>query len=571
MTIETTNFDQIHCICLVARVCKCYSVFVLLLLLNICVGLVASIPIPCGIPPPMMSGSASLEPYYFRGRRGLGSQARRVAIRCCERHRRHAVARAILHRGAPHPLRHGLRSYCRAALLGSRPSAASPASASHTFSTSGCCGGGCGVACSAAKCPLMGSIPLDASTVHLSAESSQRGSLACQAAKCPLKGTIPPDASTVHLSAGSSLMGSIPPDASMVRPSAENSQMGSVACQAALCPLMGSIPPDVSTVRLSAEISLMGSIFPDASWVRPSAENSQMGSMACQAALCPLMGSIPLEALTVHLSTESSQRGSVACQAAICPLKGSIPPDASTVRLTAGSLLMGSIPPDASMVRSSAESLQMGSVACHAAKCPLMGSIPLDASTVRSSAESFQIGSVACQAAICPLTSSIPSNASTVRLSADTPQISSIPPDASTMRRSAENSQSGSVACHAPKGVTLYGSEALHNEDNSWDKSRARTSQHSRAPPFAHWLDCTTGLSASWMDIISTSGLNISSVFSSVGTESMVSQMLLDHNRTSGAAVLQLRHTCTFEIVQSAREVLRLSSDCSLFGDLCAL
>ena len=50
-----------------------------------------------------------------------------------------------------------------------------------------------------------------------------------------------------------------------------------------------------------------------------------------------------------------------------------------------------------------------------------------------------------------------------------------------------------------------------------------------------------------------------------------VSQMLIDHFNTDGATPYFAYHICSFEISKAARDVLRLTSTCPLFGDLCSL
>ena len=56
-----------------------------------------------------------------------------------------------------------------------------------------------------------------------------------------------------------------------------------------------------------------------------------------------------------------------------------------------------------------------------------------------------------------------------------------------------------------------------------------------------------------------------------MGTEHVAARILLRHSPFSSSPDWRIEHTCTFEIVPSARDVLRLSSKCALFGDLCSL
>ena len=74
---------------------------------------------PCGVPPPVMFDRLMLEPYHFRGRRGTGSEAIRVARR--REYRRCGRMKALL--GVTRPVRHGLIRYSRRALLACLPRA----------------------------------------------------------------------------------------------------------------------------------------------------------------------------------------------------------------------------------------------------------------------------------------------------------------------------------------------------------------------------------------------------------------------------------------------------------------
>ena len=70
-----------------------------------------------------------LEPCFFRDRRGIGSETRRVLERRRFRRTRHAEVR----RGHCHgrPIRHGLRSFSRATLLLARPQYARAETGEH--------------------------------------------------------------------------------------------------------------------------------------------------------------------------------------------------------------------------------------------------------------------------------------------------------------------------------------------------------------------------------------------------------------------------------------------------------
>ena len=71
--------------------------------------------------------------------------------------------------------------------------------------------------------------------------------------------------------------------------------------------------------------------------------------------------------------------------------------------------------------------------------------------------------------------------------------------------------------------------------------------------------------------MLASTGLRISSMCSGIGSEMRVSRMLIDHSNTVGATLYSVFHTCSFEISKAARDVLRLTSTCPLFGDLCSL
>ena len=92
-----------------------------------------------------------------------------------------------------------------------------------------------------------------------------------------------------------------------------------------------------------------------------------------------------------------------------------------------------------------------------------------------------------------------------------------------------------------------------------------------RLPPYFDWLSVVSQPSDSWHAILASKGLRISSIFSGIGSEMRVSQMLIDHFNTDGATPYSVSHTCSFEISKAARDVLRLTSTCPLFGDLCSL
>ena len=72
---------------------------------------------PRGVPPHAMFEMPLFEPFYFRGRRGLGSEARRYAKSRAERQARHRRDRRSRAAGVRRPPRHGRRSYSRHFLL----------------------------------------------------------------------------------------------------------------------------------------------------------------------------------------------------------------------------------------------------------------------------------------------------------------------------------------------------------------------------------------------------------------------------------------------------------------------
>ena len=89
--------------------------------------------------------------------------------------------------------------------------------------------------------------------------------------------------------------------------------------------------------------------------------------------------------------------------------------------------------------------------------------------------------------------------------------------------------------------------------------------------PYCNWLELTSPLSADWMTHLSSNGLRLSSIFSGIGSEHFVAKMLLHSYSQSSTIPLKLEHTCTFEISKHARDVLALTSDCPLFGDVLSL
>ena len=90
-------------------------------------------------------------------------------------------------------------------------------------------------------------------------------------------------------------------------------------------------------------------------------------------------------------------------------------------------------------------------------------------------------------------------------------------------------------------------------------------------PPYFDWLSYVGALSDFWLSLIRSNGLRISSVFSGIGSEQKVASMLLRHMVPHAGGLYRVVHTASFELLQSARDILRCTSPCPLFGDVTLL
>ena len=89
--------------------------------------------------------------------------------------------------------------------------------------------------------------------------------------------------------------------------------------------------------------------------------------------------------------------------------------------------------------------------------------------------------------------------------------------------------------------------------------------------PQFDWLSHLPPPCSDWLTHWITAGLRISSIFSGIASERCVSESLIDCFSTSLGTSIRMHHTCTFEIAKHARDVIGLTSECSLFGDLLSL
>ena len=136
--------------------------------------------------------------------------------------------------------------------------------------------------------------------------------------------------------------------------------------------------------------------------------------------------------------------------------------------------------------------------------------------------------------------------------------------------------------CHAPSPFSRAdlaccelpeGCQSLGSRRNAESICQTADVDEFSCPALPPYFDCsprTAPPSSSWLVIIRRDGLRVASVFSSIGSEHQATNMYLRYHmpHTIGP---DIKHTVLFDILASARDILRCTSRCPLFGDLVVL